>query len=203
VRHVTLSSATVSVAPASSGRLLWGMKKGLSIPLAAFALFLMFSPPPALAGSINAVLNGKSYHINSSYDWNENNTGFGIEYEFEQKSAWKKIVMANGFRDSADGMSYMAGAGLHRRLFETDKLGRFYIYAGLSAFVMTREDVNDGNPFPGVLPSISVGNSKVGFNLTYMPRKAVEKITNSQVVDPTIDGILFLQFKVSLDQLLP
>ena len=179
------------------------MKKGLSIPLAIAALFLMFSPPPALAGSINAVLNGKSYHINSSYDWNEDNSGFGIEYEFEQKSPWKKIAMANGFRDSANGMSYMAGAGLHRRVFETDKLDRFYIYAGLSAFVMTRDDVNSGNPFPGVLPSISIGNSKFGANLTYMPRKAVEKITKSQIVDPTIDGIVFLQFKVGLDQLLP
>ena len=179
------------------------MKKGFSIPLAVFALFLMTLPLPTLAGNINAVLNGKSYHINSSYDWNENNTGLGIEYEFEQKSAWKKIAMANGFRDSADGMSYMAGAGLQRRIFETHKLDRFYIYAGLSAFVMTREDVNNGDPFPGILPSVSVGTSKVGFNLTYMPRKAVEKITDSRVVDPTIDGILFLQFKVNLNQLLP
>ena len=179
------------------------MKKGLSIPLTVIALFLMIAPPMAFAGNINAVLNGKSYHINSSYDWNENNTGLGIEYEFEQKGAWKKILMANGFRDSADGMSYMAGAGLHRRLFETDKLNQFYISAGLSAFLMTRDDANDGKPFPGILPSISIGNSKVGFNLTYMPREAVEKITHTQVVDPTIDGILFLQFKVSLDQLLP
>jgi hypothetical protein len=179
------------------------MKKGLSIPLVAIALLLTLSPPPALAGSVHAVLNGKSYHINSSYDWNENNTGLGIEYEFEQKGAWKKIAMANGFRDSTDGMSYMAGAGLHRRLYETEKLGQFHIYAGLSAFLMTRDDVNDGRPFPGILPSISIGNRNVGFNLTYMPRKAIEELTNSRVVDPTIDGILFLQFKVRLDQLLP
>ena len=179
------------------------MKKGLSIPLAAVSLFLMFLPPPSLAGSINVVLNGKSYHINSSYDWNENNTGLGIEYEFEQKSAWRKILMANGFRDSTDGMSYMAGAGLHRRLFETDRLNEFYVYAGLNAFVMTRDDANDGKPFPGVLPSLSIGNRNIGFNLTYLPRKAVEEMTNSQVVDPTVDGIVFLQFKVSLNQLLP
>ena len=101
------------------------MKKGLSIPAAAIALFLMFSPPQAVAGSINAILNGKSYHINSSYDWNENNTGLGIEYEFAQNSAWRKSAMANGFRDSADGMSYMAGFGLQRRLFETEKLDQF------------------------------------------------------------------------------
>ena len=68
---------------------------------------------------------------------------------------------------------------------------------------MTREDVNGNKPFPGVLPSISVGNQSVGFNLTYLPRKAVEETTNSHFVDPTLSGILFLQFKVSLDQILP
>ena len=92
------------------------MKNPLCITALVLALFLVSSPAPA--GTVNAVLNGKSYHFNSSYDWNENNSGLGLEYEFEQTSAWKKIVMANGFRDSTDNMSYMAGAGLHRRLYE-------------------------------------------------------------------------------------
>jgi hypothetical protein len=157
----------------------------------------------ALAGKSHAIVNGKSYHFNSNYDWNENNYGFGLEHEFSQSSAWKKVVMANGFRDSTEGMSYMAGAGLHRRLYETDSLNGFYVYAGVNAFLMTREDVNGNKPFPGVLPSISVGNQSVGFNLTYLPRKAVEETTNSHFVDPTLSGILFLQFKVSLDQILP
>ena len=177
------------------------MKKGFSIPLVALALALL--APLSEAGSINAVVNGKSYHFNSSYDWNENNTGLGFEYEFAQSSPWKKLVMANGFRDSNSNMSYMAGAGLHRRLYETDLLDGFYIYAGINAFVMTREDINGGNMFPGLLPSLSIGNSKMGFNLTYLPKQAVEKTTNAEVVDPTLSGILFLQFKVSLEQLLP
>ncbi len=177
------------------------MKKGLSIPLAALALLLLSSP--ALAGGISAVLNGKSYHFDSTYDWNENNTGLGIEYQFTQKSPWRKLVMANGFRDSTDNMSYMAGAGLHRRIFETDALAGFYVYAGLNAFLMTRDDYRDGEPFPGILPSISVGNDKVGFNLTYLPKKIVEETLDANVVDPTLSGILFVQFKVSLDQLLP
>jgi hypothetical protein len=79
----------------------------------------------------------------------------------------------------------------------------FYVYAGLNAFVMTRDDVENSKPFPGVLPSVSIGNDKVGFNLTYLPRQAVESATQSEIVDPTISGILFIQFKVSLDQLLP
>ena len=167
------------------------------------ALFLALAAPAAWAGKTSAIINGKSYHLNSSYDWNENNYGFGVEYEFEQKSAWKKIVMANGFRDSTESMSYMAGAGLHRRIYETDALAGFHVYAGINAFLMTREDLNGSKPFPGILPSITIGNDHMGFNLTYLPRKAVEETVNAAIVDPTISGILFLQFKVSLEQILP
>jgi hypothetical protein len=178
------------------------MKKGFFIPLATAALLLALSSSPAWAGKSHAIVNGKSYHFNSSYDWNEDNYGFGLEHEFEQTSPWKKVVMANGFRDSNDNMSYMAGAGLHRRIYETDKLAGFYVYAGINAFVMTRDDAGS-DPFPGILPSISVGNDKFGVNLTYLPKQAIETTTSSTVVDPTLSGVLFLQFKVSLDQLTP
>ena len=155
------------------------------------------------AGESHLVINGRSSHIDSTYDWNENNIGLGLEYQFEQKSAWRRIAMANGFRDSTDVMSYMAGFGLHRRLYETDRLGGFYVYGGLNAFVMTRDDVDGGEPFPGILPSLSVGNRNFGVNLTYLPRKAVQEMTNSHMVDPTISGIVFMQFKVNMSQLLP
>ena len=62
--------------------------------------------------------------------------------------------MANGFQDSNEDMSYMVGGGLHRNLFATDRLRGFYVDAGLNAFVMTREDVEDGSPFPGILPTL-------------------------------------------------
>jgi hypothetical protein len=167
------------------------MKKRYAKLLGLIAVLAALHTSPAMAGQFNAVVNGKSYHFNSTYDWNENNSGLGIEHEFSSTSAWRTTVMANGFRDSTDTMSYMAGGGLHRRLFETDRLSG------------TREDVNDSKPFPGILPSVSVGNDKVGFNLTYLPRAAVESTTSSTIVDPTISGILFIQFKVRLDQLLP
>jgi hypothetical protein len=171
--------------------------------LAFLAILVALQTSPAMAGKSSAVLNGKSYHLNSTYDWNENNFGLGIEHEFDSKSAWRTTVMANGFRDSTDNMTFMAGAGLHRRLFETHRMSGFYIYAGLNAFIMTRDDVENSKPFPGILPTISIGNEKIGFNLTYLPRQAVEAATQLQIVDPTISGILFVQFKISLDRLLP
>jgi hypothetical protein len=179
------------------------MKLRIVKRLCVAAILAALSTSPAMAGNFSAIVNGKSYHFNSTYDWNENNFGLGIEHEFDSRSAWRTTVMANAFRDSTDTMSYMAGGGLHRRLFETNRFSGFYVYAGLNAFVMTREDVSGSKPFPGILPSVSIGNEKVGFNLTYLPRQAVETTTRANIVDPTISGILFVQFKVSLDQLLP
>ena len=160
-------------------------------------------PSLSSAGSLSAVLNGKSYHINSSYDWNEDNYGIGLEYAFDSASRWQKVLMANAFRDSDNEASYMAGAGLHRRLFETERLKGFYLDAGINVFVMTRQDYNDNRPFPGVLPSLSFGNRNAGFNMTYLPKKIVEEVMNSDIVDPTLSGVLFLQFKVNIDRLLP
>ena len=79
----------------------------------------------------------------------------------------------------------------------------FHVYAGLNAFLMTRQDMNGNRPFPGVLPSLSIGNRQFGINLTYLPREAVEMATNARMTDPDIDGIVFLQLKLSLDRLLP
>jgi hypothetical protein len=100
-------------------------------------------------------------------------------------------------------MSYMAGAGLQRNLFATDRLNGLYVDAGINAFLMTRTDVNDNRPFPGVVPSITIGNRQMGLNLTYLPVKAVERMFNLRMIDDTVSGIFFVQFKVGINQLLP
>ena len=169
--------------------------------VSASLLLLSLPTASALAGDLSLVLNGRSYHVNSSYDWNENNSGVGLEYQFGTESRWKKSVMANGFKDSTDSMSYMAGVGLHRRFVQSERLAGFYLDAGLSAFIMTREDVDNSKPFPGILPSVSIGNRYAGFNLTYLPKQAVEEMVDAEIVDPTLSGIVFVQFKIGLSQL--
>lgn len=168
-----------------------------------FALLFSLLAAPALAGEFSAVLNGRSFHVDATEDWNEYNTGLGLEYQFATRTRWKKQLMVNGFRDSNEDMSYMVGAGLYRNLFETERFEGFYIDAGINAFLMTRRDVNDNRPFPGALPSLTIGNRYVGFNLTYLPKQAVESMYDSRVLDETMSGIIFLQFKVGVSQLLP
>ena len=168
--------------------------------LSILVLALM-SVESAHSGELSAVINGKSFHLNAAEEWNENNFGFGVEYQFASESRWKTIVMANGFRDSSENPSFLVGAGLHRNLFESERLQGFYIDAGVNAFVMTRDDVDDNRPFPGALPSLTVGTRHMGFNLSYLPRKAVEKLYDAHMADDSITGIVYVQFKLNVSRL--
>lgn len=174
-------------------------KAGQAALLAALTALSM----PAFGGDLNVVVGGRSYHVESSHDWNEHHSGVGVEYYFDSDSRWRWVAMANGFRDSNDSMSYMTGIGLHRRIVASDRLGGVFVDAGLNAFVMTREDVHDNRPFPGLLPSVTVGNRYGGLNLTYLPARAVQEVLQADIVDPTIRGIFFVQFKLGLQTLLP
>lgn len=142
----------------------------------------------------DVVLNGRAVHIKASRDWNEDNWGLGVEREFNGGGRWVKLAMANGFRDSLDNPSYMAGGGVKRRfrLFAD----RFYVDLGLVGFVMTREDVDHNRPFPGVLPAMTLGTKHVAVNITFLPESAVDSVTRANRRDPTLDGILFIQFKL-------
>ncbi len=175
----------------------------IKIPtLCIWALILTVAATPAVADRLHLVVNGKSFHVDSDYDWNENNYGIGVEYEFNSRSRWIKTAMANGFRDSRDNISYMAGAGLHRRLFVTERFSDLYVDTGINVFLMMRRDIDDNRPFPGLLPSLTLGNRYGGINLTYVPKPVVHFSAKENTVDPNIDGIFFLQVKIRLDELL-
>src|SRR5690606_9598902 len=89
---------------------------------------------PAQAQDWNLILNGKSIHVNSSRDWNEHNWGLGLEREFDVQSKWVKVAVVNGFKDSQDAMSYMAGGGIKRR-FRLDSLSEgLFVDVGVVGF---------------------------------------------------------------------
>lgn len=155
---------------------------------------------PAMANEWNVVLNGRAVHINASESWNEQNWGLGFEREFVTRSRWVPLVVGNGFRDSGSQMSYMAGGGIKRRFLLPELAGDFYVDVGLVGFMMTRRDFNGNKPFPGVLPTLSVGNSKMALNVTYMPQTAVNRINRR---DPSLSGVLFLQLSMDAGMLMP
>ncbi|HEX7080327.1 MAG TPA: hypothetical protein VF329_04885 [Gammaproteobacteria bacterium] len=151
---------------------------------------------PAAAQDWSLVLNGKSIHVNSSKDWNEQNWGLGIEREFDAGSRWVKVALFNGFVDSADEMSYMAGGGLKRRFRLSSLHEGLFVDVGVVGFLMTRQDVNDNEPFPGLLPALTFGTRSVALNLTYLSQSMMDSATNVTRVDPTVSGLVFLQLKL-------
>ncbi len=142
----------------------------------------------------DVVLNGRAVHMNAAESWNEENWGIGIEREFSSTGPWIKVALANGFEDSMGKPSYMAGGGLKRRFhIRSDD---FYVDVGGVAFLMTRDGVNGNDPFPGVLPAATFGFKRVALNLTYMPEAVVDRVTNSSMHDPSMEGVFFLQLKL-------
>lgn len=142
----------------------------------------------------DVVLNGRSVHMNAGERWNEDNWGLGIEREFKSTGPWVKVALANGFKDSLGNPSYMAGGGLKRRFYV--RSDDFYVDLGGIAFMMTRDGVNGDAPFPGVLPAATVGFKRVALNFTYLPEAIVDRVTNSKVHDPSLEGVFFLQLKL-------
>jgi hypothetical protein len=142
----------------------------------------------------DVVVNGRAVHLNAARDWNEDNWGLGLEREFASQGRWIKVALVNAFNDSMDNPSYMAGGGLKRRFRPGSR--DFYVDVGGVAFLMTRENVNRNEPFPGLLPAATFGFKRVALNVTYMPESVVDRVTNSKKHDPTMEGVFFLQLKL-------
>ena len=145
-------------------------------------------------GAWDVVLNGRAVHVNAAREWNEDNWGLGFEREFATESPWVKVALANGFKDSMGNPSYMAGGGIKRRFRLRSE--DFHVDLGAIAFLMTRENVNRNEPFPGVLPAATFGFKRVALNLTYLPESVADRVTSSRRHDPTMQGVFFLQLKL-------
>ncbi len=136
------------------------------------------------AGELHVVLNGKAIHLDGG-DYNEENWGLGLEYDFAPKGSWIKFVNASWFKDSNYNTSKYIGAGIKRRFRLDNNEDGWFFDAGGIAFLMTRKDHNDNDPFPGVLPFVAVGTGPVTMNLTYIPS-----------VSPKYKELLYFQFLV-------
>ena len=167
----------------------------MRILVASLIGVVMALPTSAFAqADWDIVLNGRAVHINAERQWNEANWGLGFEKEFDTSSPWVKVALANGFKDSVGEPSYMAGGGLKRRFrMFSDHL---YLDVGVIGFLMTRKDVNHNQPFPGALPALTFGSRRVAVNVTYLPDGVVDRVTNANLVDPNMGGVLFLQLKL-------
>ena len=176
------------------GFALGGAMRGLVA--GAIAVLITAAAGPGQAADWSVVLNGKAVHVDSSRDWNESNWGLGFEREFDAESRWVKVALGNGFRDSRNEMSYMAGGGIKRRFRPLTRSRDFYVDVGVVGFMMTRQDVDDNAPFPGLLPALTFGSRHVALNVTYLPTTLTDRAMQVKRADPTVDGVFFLQLKL-------
>ena len=121
-----------------------------------------------VADELHVVVNGKAIHLDEG-DYNEENWGLGAEYAFTPKNNWIKFINASWFKDSSYNTSKYIGAGMKRRYrLDNDKDG-WFADLGAIAFLMTRKDYKNNDPFPGILPFAAVGKGPVTLNMTYIP----------------------------------
>ena len=162
--------------------------------LTALFFILAFSTPLVNADSLNVLINGKAIHLeelkNPKEKYNESNWGGGIQYDFTPtENNWTPFASVGGFLDSFEEASYYAGGGAYKRFHPVSAVPGLNVDAGFVAFLMSRKDRNDRQPFPGVLPMLSVGTDRVAVNMTYVPK-----------VHPKGSDLFFFQLRIKLKQ---
>lgn len=141
------------------------------------------------AAELSLILNGVAKHEEERKkgSFNEENWGAGLQYDFgNETDEWIPLVSLSGFLDSNNEPSYYAGGGIVRRFILSEQFHNLHFDAGVIAFLMTRKDNNNGNPFPGALPIFSLGTRQVSLNITYIPK-----------VSPKMVALWFFQLKIS------
>ena len=153
-----------------------------------FFLISLFFSQQIVTDSIHLVINGKAVHENKR-NYNEENWGVGFEYDFAEDKKWIYFINGGFFKDSLSNQSNYIGVGSKRRfLLGTDKNG-WHIDAGLNAFLMTRKDYKNNQPFFGAIPFVSIGTSKFAINATWIP-----------AVTPKTESLWFFQASVQLSE---
>jgi len=163
-------------------------KSDLVVFRAVFLLATLFLSAQIQADSLHLIINGKAMHENKK-NYNEDNWGLGFEYDFEEKEQWVNFVTGSFFKDSLSNTSKYIGGGSKRRYYLEDDKDGWHVDAGLVAFIMTRKDHNNNEPFFGALPFISVGTKRFALNITYIPS-----------VSPKLESLLFVQGSIQIMQ---
>jgi len=131
-------------------------------------ILMLLGMTQAQASELHLIVDGKAYHF-SSRNYNEKNYGLGFEYDFKRKSNWIHFLNGSTFKDSHKNQSNYLGYGMKRRYKLEDDPNGWHADLGFVAFLMTRKDMYDNRPFPGVLPVASLGKQWFAINVTYIP----------------------------------
>ena len=134
------------------------------------SLFLLLTVTHfASAGDINLIANGKAYHFD------------------RETSRNSPFITLSSFKDSFDNTSNYLGAGMQRRYFLNKLNIKSHVDIGIMAFARTRKNYDDGKPFLGAIPFVSIGNEDFAVNMTFIPELSFNE-----------SPLMFFQFMFSL-----
>jgi hypothetical protein len=135
----------------------------LRFALLAFAMLLSMTATAQEPGLQIWITPGMiSDHGSEQHDYNEKNTGFGVEAFITPRHG----LVAGRFENS--NYEHSRYIGYHWRPLQLP-LGGLRLSAGMAfALVDGYSDVNDGRPFPAVLPAVSAEFWRLGAHLIYV-----------------------------------
>ncbi len=124
-------------------------------------------------GKVELYVPFLSYHMPFAYsadkrsEYNEYPGGAGIGLGRYNASGNYEATYAMAFLDSHSDMSYMVGYAW----IPTWNVGKSEVKvgAGLTGFIMSRQDYFGGVPFPGVLPVASISYKQLSLQAAYVP----------------------------------
>jgi lipid IVA palmitoyltransferase len=124
-------------------------------------------------GKVELYVPFLSYHMPFAYsadkrsEYNEYPGGAGIGLGRYNASGNYEATYAMAFLDSHSDMSYMVGYAW----IPTWNVGKSEVKvgAGLTGFIMSRQDYFGGVPFPGLLPVASISYKQLSLQAAYVP----------------------------------
>ena len=145
------------------------------------------------------IINGKSVHLRYSYYinntdpskpsklyFNEDNKGFGFEYDLPDYKNFKTYLNVGKLTDSYNLPSSYVGVVTTKRFTLTKTI---FFDAGINTLIMKKYELRNGKPTPIVLPAFSIGTRDIAINFTYLP-------PNPNTTRTT--DVLFAQLKLKL-----
>jgi palmitoyl transferase len=160
---------------------------GLSLPLACFADGILSDAVSSISQEIesewNRSMNGanelyvpvETWHNRLTYDhdkissFNERPWGLGFGKGYVHENGDWSGFYAMAFKDSHNAWEPIAGYGRTWNVHPLDNA--WFVGAGYTVFLTSREDIMGYLPFPGVLPLVSTGYKSLTFQGTYIPGK--------------------------------
>lgn len=119
--------------------------------------------------------------------YNEDNTGYGLLYEFDKRKNVIPYVTFGKYIDSFDTDATYLSAGASKRIILSRQLDNLHFEFGGALTLIKSTSYREGRPILTFMPVLSLATDMVGLNLSYIP-----KINN------TTTHVFFIQMKVSL-----